>query len=215
MEQNNSILSKNGKKYNYLFDTSAILYFQTLYEHGGASIFKAIEECPNVEFYVINDVLSELMQGPKGINPTQTAPFLNHLLIAESAMDHNRKENRFIIKEGGELKFIVLNSISATDYAQVLVCQNHEELTLVSNDIKLLKSASQVLTGRRTTGIPALLDKLLFLYPNNKSLLTLKKTGDSIFVKRHAFGNISEKQFNDIKKNRKEKLHRVELTDTK
>lgn len=203
MDQNNQTLLTQGKKYNFLFDTSTILYFQVLHEHCGASIFTAIKECAEVNFFVLNDVLSELMQGKKGINPTQLNLFMNHILNSESAMDRNRKENRFLIEEDGQIKYIVLSSISATDYAQVLVCQNHTQLVLVANDKKMLKSAAQVLEGRRTLGISAFLDRLLLLYPHNERLKELKKAGDELFVKKHAFGNISEEKFNKTIKIRK------------
>ncbi|MBI2196106.1 hypothetical protein HYU45_00655 [Candidatus Daviesbacteria bacterium] len=203
MEENNKLLLSKGKKYNFLFDTSTILYFQEMHKYCGASIFKAIEECPDVTFFVLNDVLSELMQGSKAINPTQLGSFLNHILNVESSMDRSRKENRFLISEDGEIKYIVLNSISATDYAQILVCQNHPQLTLVANDKKMIKSAAQVIKGRRTLGIPSFLDRLLVLYPDNERLKVLKKTGDELFVKKHAFGNISEDKFNETVKLRK------------
>lgn len=54
----------------------------------------------------------------------------------------------------------------------------------------------QVIKGRRVVGIPALLDRLVALYPDNERLKVLKKTGDELFVKTHAFGSISEEQFN-------------------
>lgn len=203
MNDNNQILLAQGRKYNFLFDTSTILYFQVMYEHCGASIFTAIGECPKVNFFVLNDVLSELMQGSKAINPTQLNTFFNHILNPESSMDYKRKENRFLIEKNGELKYIVLSSISATDYAQVLVCQNHTQLTLVANDKKMLKSAAQILSGRRSVGIPAFLDRLLAIYPENERLKVLKRTGDELFVKKHAFGNISEEKFNETVKIRK------------
>jgi hypothetical protein len=196
MDENNKILATKGKKYNFLFDTSTIIYFQVMYEHCGASIFVAFKECSDVNFFVLNDVLSELMQGLRGVNPTQLNIFFDHILNSESSMDHNRKENRFLIEKDGEIKYVVLNNISATDYAQVLICQNHRELILVANDKKMLKSAAQIIKERRVIGIPALLDKLLVLYPSNERLKLLKKTGDELFVKRHALGNISEEQFN-------------------
>ena len=148
------------------------------------------------QFFILTNVLSELIQGPNGISPTQLNPFFNHILAPESAMGNDKKENRFLINVKGKIKYVVLNKISVTDYAQVLVCQNHKELTLVANDKKMLKSAAQVIKERRVTGIPALLDKLLTLYPNNERLRVLKKTGDELFTKKHAFGNITETQFN-------------------
>jgi len=203
VEENNKILLKYGKKYNFLLDTSAILYFQVMHEHSGASIFKALEECRDVNFFVIDLVLSELIQGSKGLNPTQLTSFFNHILTSESAMEPNRKENRFLITDGVEIKYLVLSNISATDYAQILVCQNHTRLVLVANDKKMLKSAAQVLEGRRSVGIPAFLDRLIFLYPQNERLKALKKTGDELFTKKHAFGNISEEKFNQTIKIRK------------
>lgn len=200
MEENNKILLKKSERYNFLFDTSAILYFQVMYQQGGANIFTAIKECPNVNFFVLNEVLSELMQGLKAINPTQLGSFLGHVLNSESSMDRSRKENRFLIEEEGKMKYIILNKISSTDYAQILLCQNHPELTLVANDIKMLKSAAQVVKGRRVIGIPALLDKLLAIYPKNERVKALKETGDKLFIKKHAFGKIYEVQFNKIKK---------------
>ena len=101
-----------------------------------------------------------------------------------------------LIEENGEVKYIVLNNISATDYAQILICQNHKTLILVANDKKMLKSAIQVIKERRVIGIPALLNWLLVLYPDNGRLKALKETGDKLFIKRHAFGNVSEEQFN-------------------
>jgi hypothetical protein len=196
MNENNKILQLYGKKLNFLLDTSAILYFQELYRHCGASIFKAMAECQDINFFVLNYVLSELLQGPKGLNPTQLGPLINHILNSEYSSDPKRKENRFLIEVNGETRYIVLNNISTTDYAQVLACQNHKELTLVSNDVKLLKSAAQVIKERRVVGIPAMLDRILFLYPKNKRIKVLKETGDKLFAKKHAFGNITEKQFN-------------------
>jgi hypothetical protein len=196
VEENTKLILSTGKKYNFLFDTSTILYFQELYIAFGVNIFKVMEECPNVNFFVINHVLSELMQGKKGISPYQLRRFFNHILNSESSTSHNRKENRFLIEEKGEVKYVILNNISATDYAQVLLCQNHRELTLVANDKKMLKSAAQVIKERRVVGIPAMLDRLIHVYPNNKNLKLLKKTGDEMFIKSHAFGNISEEKFN-------------------
>ena len=188
INRNNAIITKNGKEYNFLFDTSTILYFEQIWKVCGASIFTAIAELPDVTFFVCNDVVSELMNGSHGFNPTQLNIFFDHILNAEGAMIPDHKENRFLVEEDGEVKYVVLNKISSTDYAQVMLCQNHPELTLVANDRKLIKSGAQVITGRRVFGIPALLDKLLTLHPNNERLKEIKKTGDAMFEKKHAFG---------------------------
>ncbi len=189
-ENNSKILANVGKKYNFLFDTSTILYFEQMWKQCGASIFIVINEIPDVNFFVCNEVLSELISGDHGFNPAQLNIFFDHILNAESSMNREYKENRFLINEGGEVKYIVLNKISTTDYAQILLCQNHPELVLVANDRKLIKSGVQVVSGGRVIGIPALLDRLLSIYPDNERLKVLKRTGNEIFVKKHAFGKI-------------------------
>ena len=196
METNSKTIASFGKKYNFLFDTSTILYFQDMFVYCGVSIFTVLKDCPKATFFITNNVLEELLRGPKRLKLNQIGFFVNHILNAELSMDRNIKENRFLIEENDEIKFIVLNKVSAIDYAQILMCQNHKELTLVSNDKKMLKSAAQVVKGRRVVGMPALLDRLLRTNPNNKKLKVLKETGDNLYRKIHAFGNLSEKDFN-------------------
>lgn len=190
IEDNSRILAEKGRKYNFLFDTSTIRYFEQIWKQCGVSIFVAMSEIANVNFFVCNEVLSELINVPSGFNPTQLNIFFDHILNVESSMSRNRKENRFLINENGEVKYVVLNKISSTDYAQILLCQNHPELTLVANDRKLIKSGAQVVPDRRVIGIPSLLDKLLVLHPDNARLQELKKTADGMFIKKHAFGKI-------------------------
>ena len=189
IDANSKILANRGKKYNFLFDTSTILYFEQMWKQCGASIFVVINEIPDVNFFVCNEVLSEFISGNHGFNPTQLNIFFDHILNAESSMNRDYKENRFLINEGGEVKYIVLNKVSTTDYAQILLCQNHPELVLVANDRKLIKSGAQTVPGR-VIGIPALFDRLLSLYSDNERLKVLKKTCDEMFVKKHAFGKI-------------------------
>ncbi len=185
MNDNNEILTHKGKQYNFLLDTSAIIYFEKMWQQCGASIFTALNELSDVNFFVCNMVLSEFISGPNRFDPTQLTIFFDHVLNAESAMNPDMKENRFIVEEDGELKYIVLNRISPTDYAQILLCQNHPQLTLVTNDRRMLRSGAHVIPGR-IIGIPALLNRLLSVYPENQRLLTLRDTADRIFDKKRA-----------------------------
>lgn len=185
MDLNKEILKKNSRKYNFLFDTSSIIYLEALWKRSGASIFKALGELPDVNFFVVNDVVSELISG-KNASPVDGVlnTFFNHILNSESSMAPNYKENKFLIEQGGEVKYIILNKISATDYAQILLCQNHLELTLVTNDRKMLKSGARVILGRRILGIPAFLNKLVELHPDNKRLASIKATAELMFIKK-------------------------------
>lgn len=93
------------------------------------------------------------------------------------------KENRFIIEIDGVLKYIVLNNISTTDYELVTLCQNHPQLTLVSNDRKLLKSA-RVILGKRVMGSFNFIDYLWESDTDNEILNTVKDLLYSSFEKK-------------------------------
>lgn len=196
MQDNNQLIKKNKKKLNYLLDTSTILYFQKIWEKCGASIFKSLEELDDATYFICNEVASELISGKNGMQVTQLGPFLGKILNAESSMSRDWKENRFLVEENGEIKYVVLNKISSADYAQILLCQNHPELTLVANDRKMLKSAVLIL-GNNATGIPGMLSQLIKLHPKDKRLQIIWKTGNMMFVKKHA---ISETKSEKTKK---------------
>ena len=95
-------------------------------------------------------------------------------------MSHDLKENRFLIEENGQIKYIVLNKVSAQDWGQVLLCQNHPELILVSNDRKLLKSAGIILK-ERVIGINALIDRMIQLEPEIQEYRKLKEEALKLF----------------------------------
>ena len=124
-----------------------------------------------------NDVFVELSNGPRQIPVTFIT---EHIINSEGSFLPDWKENRFLIKENGEIRYIVLNKISTVDYSQVLLCQNHPELTLVSNDHKLLKSAKVVLIDR-VIGPPSLIEQLIDLHPIHEDLKKITEAVKKIY----------------------------------
>jgi hypothetical protein len=131
-----------------------------------------LKEFPNEYFFVSNEVVVEIENRPRKF---KFGYFINHILNSPISMDSNWKENRFLVKENGETRYITLNKVSNVDYGQISLAQNHPELTLVSNDRKLLKSAAHIIPGR-VLGMPILIERLCDKYPDNKPLKSIKKT---------------------------------------
>ena len=169
-------------KFLFLIDSSAYIRFEELEQLTGINLLKLLHESSKHSYYLLaNEVLIELMKSPR-IIPIE--PFIEHIINLESAIDKNWKENRFIVEEEGQLKYILLNKISSTDYGQVLLCQNHNQLYLVSNDRKMLKSAAFVI-GERCLGINKLLNKLSTIEKHMYDNVEILKRGlDDNFGKR-------------------------------
>jgi hypothetical protein len=74
----------------------------------------------------------------------------NRVLWAESAsIDPSSKVNMGLYNAtDGQIKSYTHNKISQADQNQILLCQNHLKLVLLTNDHKLLRSAAPVLPNR-------------------------------------------------------------------
>ncbi len=151
-------IAELGDKFLYLLDSSAYIRLEELSQMTNCNFLEMLHTLSkNSYFFLTNEVVVELMNGPR-ICAIET--YLEHVINAEVSMDKSWKENRFIIEESGQLKYLILNRISSTDYGQIHLCQNHRKLNLVSNDRKMLKSAKTIIEDR-CLGIDKLLDELL------------------------------------------------------
>ena len=170
-----------GKKL-HLFDSSVFVRSEEIFKVSGVDFIDSFQLLEEEYFFVSNEALMELSNGPRRVN---FKSFLNHILNVEGGMDKKWKENRFIIEKDGRLGYIVLNKISSIDYLQVLLCQNHPTLTLVSSDRKLLKSAAQIIPGR-VLGFPVLVERLTNKYPKNKDIKVINETIKNIYEMKNA-----------------------------
>lgn len=161
----------------FLIDSSAFIRIEDLWKITELNLLFLMEQSQKVHFFLSNEVCVELMKGPRDLD---CGFLINHIINVDGSGPNDSKENKFLIKENGKTKYIVLNKISWQDYNQVLLCQNHPKLTLVSNDRKLLKSASAVI-DKRIIGINALMDEMIKLEPKVKEYKSLKSKASEIF----------------------------------
>lgn len=189
-DYNTQHIGEHKDKKVYLFDTGVFARSEEIASVCGSDFIEIFSKLPEEYFFVTNEVLLELMNGPRTILP---GFFMKHILNAEGAMDRTLKENRFIIEKDGNLSYIVLNKVSSVDYSQILLCQNHKELILVSNDRKLLKSAAQILPDR-VIGFPTLIINLSQKYPSNKPLMYVRKVIDEHYELKNIFRLSTDKE---------------------
>lgn len=176
-------LKKNSGKKIFIIDSSAFCRFEEIQIACGKNILSIMKASSKYTFVILNTVLVELMNGPRSLDLNF---FMNNIVNSEISMDPKWKENRFIIEEDGEIRYVVLNKISAVDYGQISLCQNHPEFSLVTNDEKMLKSASRIIPGR-IFGPAGLLDRLLEFDPNNTDIKLIQLTALKIFSLLHPF----------------------------
>jgi hypothetical protein len=143
------------------------------------------------DYFISNDVVLELMNGPRNFNFLKLVK--GKILNAEGSLDHNSKFKSFIIEKNGRLSAIPLYGISAEDYNQILLCQNHAELILISNDIKLIKDATVIL-DKRIKGVPNLIDLIEKEEKYSPEAGILKKFID---VNRKRIGDFDLKNLNN------------------
>lgn len=170
-----------GKKL-YLFDSSVFIRSEEIFKVSGVDFINTFQLLLEEYFFVTNEVLMELSNGPRRLNLKN---LLDHILNTGGRMDRKWKENRFIVENDSKLGYVVLNKISSIDYSQVFLCQNHRILTLVSNDRKLLKSAAQIIPGR-VLGFPVLVERLKNKYPKNINLQIINETIKNIYEMKNA-----------------------------
>jgi len=131
-----------------LIDSSAYEEICRLaYETGYHALNFIIRRYPKMDFYFSQDVFQELNArelSPNIINMAQRA------LKAEGAfIDPKGKVNLGLYNsKDGTIRSYKHNKISHNDQNQILLCQNHLELTLLTTDHKLLRSAAPVLKNR-------------------------------------------------------------------
>ena len=174
---NVSKLSKFKGKTIFLFDSSTFCRYEELFLYSGINFFEVLGKLDRIIFLLTNEVIVELMNGPRKLHPKF---LLDHIINVEGSMDHSLKENRFLYEKKGKLHYMVLNKVSAVDWNQVLLCQNHSDLVLVTNDRKLLKSSF---------GAASLIYKLLEMYPDDTDLQSLEIKSKELF-KHGRLGNI-------------------------
>ena len=128
-------------------------------------LFDAIEQTPGLDYRVMNDVVLELLKKDSNEFFPQMSPryqqLVRHLVHSPGSLSEKPfKENRFLTQQGDDIEVVIGNKVSATDFLQVLLCQNNSTFILVTEDTKVLKSAKRVLPESRVLNYEAFLEAL-------------------------------------------------------
>ena len=147
IEVNDLRLNKSRAQLKVLLDGNIYILFQEMSVATEIHCLELLDQIKSVDYYFTSSVCNELMQGREGINPNTTRMLLHHSLRDEGT--GGEKENRFLYTDkAGNTRFATLNTVSGVDYGQILICQNHKDLVLVTNDHSMLKSAAALLDQR-------------------------------------------------------------------
>lgn len=150
-------LLRMGRATNFLIDSSAFIFIEDLSQKIERDIFQEIDSSNSLQFFITNDVAVELWQNR---DDKYMDPFLKHMINSEISAQRGVKLDRFAVEQNGEIVAAKINNISIPDYGQIVLCQNHPELSLVSNDRKLIKSTFLVL-GERVMNPIQMINKFL------------------------------------------------------
>ncbi len=148
MEHNDNLLKLCKGELILLIDSSVYEEIQRLANDTGYHALNFIvNRYPRIDFFFSSDVFREL--NAKGFS-ANTPNIATRILEAEStSIESFSKVNAGLYNsKEGYIRMYEHNKISHADQNQILLCQNHLELTLMSNDHKLLRSAAPVLPGR-------------------------------------------------------------------
>ena len=168
-ESNKNKINLLSAKELFLLDSSAFLIFERWGNILGFNLLQKIQDSQKYHFFITNEVFVELHQKPPGRYRDE---LWKDILNAEGSMSRDVKFSSFPIDINGETFAIVINAISAEDFNQIWLCSNHTELTLISNDRKLLKAVATVLGGR-AVGPSVFIKKFIKDYPEDTDLKKL------------------------------------------
>lgn len=148
MEYNDRVLAASRGELILLIDSSAYEEIQRIAnETGYHALNFIINRYPKIDFYFSADVFREL--NARGLSPN--APNIaSRALQAEGvSIDRSSKVSVGLYNStDGKIKSYNHNKISQADQNQILLCQNHLQLVLLTTDHKLLRSAAPVLPNR-------------------------------------------------------------------
>lgn len=146
MEENDKRIKKEGGKLNLLIDSSAYHDMSDIEARTGYHPLDLIAEYPHVKFFFTQSMINENIRGRMGFS-SETAWMLKHSLQDEGSF--SGKESQFLYNDkDGNIRTIKMNNISSEDYNQILVTQNHQDLVLLTNDHRMLKSGGALLSNR-------------------------------------------------------------------
>jgi hypothetical protein len=163
MEENDKRISEAGGDLNLLIDSSVYHELNKIETEIGLNPLDLLDYYPKVKFFFTHSMVNENIRGKMGFG-SEAMWMFRHSLQDEGAF--TGKESHFLYNDtSGNIRTVIMNNISAEDYSQILMAQNHENLVLVTNDHRMLKSAGALLSNR-LMDLPTLLDFFAIETPN-------------------------------------------------
>lgn len=148
MEDNDATLTASQGELILLIDSSAYEEIQRIAnETGYHALNFIVNRYPKIDFFFSADVFREL--NARGISPNAPNIASKALQAEGVSIDPSSKVDLGLYNStDGQIKSYKHNKISQADHNQIMLCQNHLELVLLTNDHKLLRSAAPVLPNR-------------------------------------------------------------------
>lgn len=158
MEQNDKILAASPAELILLIDSSAFIGMRNIAAAKGAHPINLLNRYPKIDYFFSNSVANEFARGKEGFSPDTFNMIKKSLQDEAVSLDDKAKDNRHLYEaKDGKVKVAELTKISAVDYGQILLCQNHKQLVLLTNDHNMLKNAAALL-DRRVMDVQNLLE---------------------------------------------------------
>jgi hypothetical protein len=149
MEENDKKLAASKAYLKMLVDSSAFLSLQDIGAGTGIHPLNIIEENPNLDYFFTSAVANELIKSREGLNPNTLNILKKSLRDEMTSGESGHKEARTLYKaKDGSIKVATLTAVSGVDQGQILLCQNHRDIVLLTNDHRMLKNAAAVLDNR-------------------------------------------------------------------
>ena len=160
MEHNDTLLAQSRGELILLIDSSVYEEIQRIANETGAHALNFIfYRYPKIDFFFSADVFREL--NARGISPNALNIASRALRAEGVSTDPSSKVDQGLYNStDGQTKSYKHNKISQADHSQIVLCQNHLELVLLTNDHKLLRSAATVLP-RRVMDLQSFLEMLI------------------------------------------------------
>lgn len=147
MDHNDEVLSKSVAGIKLLLDANIFSISNDIADAVGIHLFDLLDSMQNVDYFLSTAVINEIFRGREGMSGRLIRAFRNSL--HDELMGEGTKDGRVLYERAdGTIGVAKLSGISREDMGQILLCQNHRDLVLVTNDHNMLKNGSAVLDRR-------------------------------------------------------------------
>ena len=147
MEYNDRIISDNSAHLKLLIDSSAFISFKNIEAEAGTNPLQLIDKNPNIDYFFAVAMINELIKGREGFN-FETQSMFKKALHDETSSTDDKESRHLYTDKDGNIKFANLTKISVVDYGQILLCQNHTNLVLLTDDHRMQKNSGALLDRR-------------------------------------------------------------------